>query len=225
MLTDEAKLDQRLNPIDRNVLAVLQFIKDGKGTNEDGFFDIILKTGDGISSSLQGWMKGFGVPCDYASIMRSINKLERFGYLIYKRGFFNKAIQRGYYPKVKILKGTVDKEDAVSNNYSSESCGDIAFAKEKEKEKKKENENDKQKENESISASDISRIFSKHEKTEEEAVERYWECCRKAKEDILEGHICNESQLHTRVKVDGLGYEEEELRDLLRAKLKADKAL
>ena len=61
--------------------------------------------------------------------------------------------------------------------------------------------------------------------TEEEAAERYCERCRKAKEDILEGHICNESQLHARVKVDGLFYEEEELRDLLLAKLKADKAL
>ena len=137
MLTDEAKLDQRLNPIDRNVLAVLQFIKDGKGTNEDGFFDIILKTGDGISSSLQGWMKGFGVPCDYASIMRSINKLERFGYLNYERGFYNKFTQRGDYPKIKILKGTVDMEDAVSNDDSSGSCGDIAIDKEKKKKKRK----------------------------------------------------------------------------------------
>ena len=154
-LTDETKTDKRLNPIDFDVLTVLQIIKEGKGSYDDGWFNIILKDGKNIRTSLQGELKAFGVNCDYTTVMRSINKLWSFGYIEYKRGFFNKTTNKGCWPKIRILKGTIGINDCQSDEYDdiemtddynsfltdcdTADYSDIAIAQEKEKEKDKEN--------------------------------------------------------------------------------------
>ena len=159
-LTDETKTDKRLNPIDFDVLTVLQIIKDGKGSYDDGWFNIILKHGKNIRTSLQGELKAFGVNCDYTTVMRSINKLWSFGYIEYKRGFFNKTTNKGCWPKIRILKGTIEINDCQSDEYDdiemtddynsfltdcdTADYSDIAIAQEKEKEKEKDKENKKE---------------------------------------------------------------------------------
>jgi len=167
MLTDEAKNDPKLNPIDLDVLAILQFIKDGKDTDKNGFFNIILKDGKDIRMSLQGSLKDFGVSCDFSTVSRTVNKLERFGYLEYHRGFYHKDTKSGRWPRIRLIKGTIEKSNQLSNiesecywiieSTTEEECNnivrdnkisycntedysDIAIAQEKEKEKENKKE-------------------------------------------------------------------------------------
>lgn len=148
MLTDEAKKDKMLNPVDLNMLAILQYIKDGKANNKD-MFSILIKQPKGKwddeHTSIEKYFKEFGVQVDYTTLNRSINKLQRLGYLKYATGFYNKQTQSGQTPKIQILKGTIGlpTDDIKLTDDISDSYSVIAIAKEKEKEKNKEKENTK----------------------------------------------------------------------------------
>lgn len=157
-LTDETKKDNKLNPIDLNILAILQYIKDGKNTYKDGYFNIILKDGPTIKTSVQGVLSELGIDCNYTTVSISINKLWRMGYIDYKRGYYNNDKQKGCWPKIKILKGTIDIKscesdecDTLDNNDSSlsncntEDYSVIAIAQENYKDKENYKEKNKEK--------------------------------------------------------------------------------
>lgn len=152
MLTDDTKADKNLNAVDLNMLAILQYIKDGKASNSS-WFNVLIKHpkgkwGDDEYTSVEKYFAEFGVKTDYTTLNRSINKLQRLGYIAYKTGFYNNQTKSGQTPRITLLKGTIDL-----NNTNSDSCNDIAIAKEKEnqKEKEKYNQNQKSKETYTIS--------------------------------------------------------------------------
>lgn len=146
MLTEEARTDNRLNPIDLDVLIVMQFIKDGKEYDKDGWFNIILKAGKRVTTSVQGTLSDFGLKCDYSTVTRSINKLQRLEYIEYEIGNSTKGI----WPKARILKGTVDMPKH-QNDEKLTPCDTVDYSviatKDKYKDKYKEKEKEKDKEN------------------------------------------------------------------------------
>lgn len=119
ILTEEAKKDSVLNPIDKNVLVVLQFMKDNTETREDGFFEVFINKSAKVKNTLTNTLEEMGVKADYTTVMRAINKLCRLGYIDYKRGFWSKNSNYNKWPEFRILKGTVD---SLSSN-----CSDIAI--------------------------------------------------------------------------------------------------
>lgn len=166
MLTDETRSDRQLNAVDLNMLAILQYIQDGKASNSD-WFNVLIKHpkgkwDDDRYTSVEKYFDEFGVKTDYTTLNRSINKLQRLGYIEYKTGFYNNSTNSGMTPRIKLIKGTINidgsincsdiaiaKENSAYNEAvkliigDSDSYNDIAIAKEKEKykEKKKEKEN------------------------------------------------------------------------------------
>lgn len=128
MLTDEAKSDKRLNPIDLNVLAVLQFIGNDKAPsyNKDGWFILPLGINDKIkSTSLQKYLEDFEIKTTYRTIQRTINKLSMLDYIKYKKGFYNNETHSGMLPEIKILKGTIADYHEIVENTSNDSISDI----------------------------------------------------------------------------------------------------
>ena len=128
MLTDEAKSDKRLNPIDLNVLAVLQFIGNDKAPsyNKDGWFILPLGINDKIkSTSLQKYLEDFEIKTTYRTIQRTINKLSMLDYIKYKKGFYNNETHSGMLPEIKILKGAISDYHEIVENTSNDSISDI----------------------------------------------------------------------------------------------------
>lgn len=162
MLTDETRSDKQLNAVDLNMLAILQFIKDGKASGSN-WFNILIKHpkakwDNDNYTSVEKYFDEFGVKTDYTTLNRSINKLQRLGYLEYKTGFYNSTTKTGMTPRITILKGTINIDGSINcsdiaiakelNNFednskltnnNSETYSDIAITKEKEKYKEKEN--------------------------------------------------------------------------------------
>lgn len=143
MLTDETRSDRQLNAVDLNLLAILQFIKDGKASNSD-WFNVLIKHPNGKwnddkYTSVEKYFKEFGVKTDYTTLNRSINKLQRLGYIEYKTGFYNNQTKSGQTPKIRLLRGTVNLKGNITDTYN-----DIAIAKEKENQKEKEKYNQNQ---------------------------------------------------------------------------------
>lgn len=127
MLTEEAKNDTRLNPIDKNILAILQWIANEKAPryNKDGWFIIPLGKSDKIkSTSLEKYMEDFDVPTSYRTIQRVVKKLQFMGYINYKQGFWNDKTKTGCLPEIKILKGTIPCYSEVSD-CNTEDCSVI----------------------------------------------------------------------------------------------------
>lgn len=146
MLTDETRSDRQLNAVDLNMLAILQYIQDGKASNSD-WFNVLIKHpkgkwDDDRYTSVEKYFDEFGVKTDYTTLNRSVNKLQRFGYIEYKTGFYNNQTQSGQTPRIRLLKGTIKL-----NNNNSDSYSNIAIAKEKEKEKYKEKKKEKENNN------------------------------------------------------------------------------
>ena len=126
-LTEETRADKRLNPIDLDILAVLQFVANEKvpSYNKDGWFILALKANPQIkSTSLETYMSNFEVKCDYTTIQRSINKLSILGYISYKKGFWNNKNHRGMLPEIKILKGTITDFHELVEDASIDSVSD-----------------------------------------------------------------------------------------------------
>ena len=128
-LTDETRADKRLNPIDLNVLAILQYVANQKVPqyNKDGWFIIPLGKNKKIkSTSLEQYMEEFEVPTIYRTIQRSVSKLSILGYIDYKQGFWNIETKKGCLPEIKILRGTIcDFHEIVgdtSNACVSDDC-------------------------------------------------------------------------------------------------------
>lgn len=126
-LTEETRADKRLNPIDLNILAVLQFVANEKvpSYDKDGWFILALKANPQIkSTALETYMSNFEVKCDYTTIQRSINKLSILGYISYKKGFWNNKNHRGMLPEIKILKGTIPDFHELVEDTSIDSVSD-----------------------------------------------------------------------------------------------------
>lgn len=167
MLTQETKADKNLNAVDLNLLAILQYIEDGKATHGD-WFRVLIKHPNGKwnedgYTSIEKNFADWDVPTTYSTLNRSVNKLQRLGYIDYKTGWYNNTTGQGMTPMVRILKGTipikcsdiaiakgfgdvaVNSEQLVNSEkittYKSATCSDIAIAYEKEKEKYKESYN------------------------------------------------------------------------------------
>ena len=118
ILTDEARNDKYLNPTDKNVLAVLQYMFDEKTPFPDGFYSIVLRDANKAAYTLEGTLKEWGFRISERTISRSINKLWRLGYLEYKRGFWNNRTHSGQPPRIRILKGTVVISNSGTDDYS-----------------------------------------------------------------------------------------------------------
>lgn len=198
MLTDETRSDRQLNAVDLNLLAILQYVKDGK-TNNSNWFNILIKHpkgkwDDDRYTSIEKYFDEFGVKTDYTTLNRSINKLQRLGYIEYKTGFYNNNTKTGMTPRIIILKGTINidgsincsdiaiaKENSVYDEAvkliigDSDSYSDIAIAKEKEKYKEKENKDTYNlSTNKAISDTyDISTYTGDNDDEDLEYVERY----------------------------------------------------
>lgn len=108
-LTEDTIADKSLNPIDLNVLAMLQYVANEKVPryNKDGWFIIPLGKNDKIKAvSLEEHLEDFEVKVTYRTIQRSISKLSLLKYIKYKQGFWNIETKKGCLPEIKILKGT-----------------------------------------------------------------------------------------------------------------------
>ena len=121
MLTDEAKADKNLNAVDKNMLAILQYIKDGKA-NCSNWFNVLIKHpkgkwDDDEYTSVEKYFAEFGVKTDDITLYRSINKLQRLGYINYETGVY--YTKYGNVPRITLLKGTIGLN----------SCKDIPIAK------------------------------------------------------------------------------------------------
>lgn len=123
VLTEDAKTDKMLNPTDKNVLAVLQCVFDKKQPFMDGYYAIIIKKSPNAEYSLQGDLENFGFQVSEATVWRSLNKLWRFGYIDYRKGFWNKTTNSGQPPKIRILKGTTDAINSDTDSYSDIASG------------------------------------------------------------------------------------------------------
>ncbi len=165
MLTDEAKTDKNLNAVDKNMLAILQFIEDGKATHGEWFRILIKhpkgKWDDDEYNSIEKLFDEFEVPVVYRTLNRSVNKLQRLGYIDYKTGWYNNTTGQGMTPMIKLVKGTIpikcsdivtakDNTEVTVNNENtvnseklttdkSDAYSDNVTAYEKEKKKEKEN--------------------------------------------------------------------------------------
>ena len=156
MLTEDARRDKNLNAVDKNMLAILQFIEDGKSAHGEWFRVLIKhpngKWNDDNFNSIEKYFSEFEVPTPYCTLNRSVNKLLRLGYIDYKTGWYNNTTHQGMTPMIKLLKGTIpircsDIATAKGNDdiESSEKLttdksatySDIAIAYEKEKENNK----------------------------------------------------------------------------------------
>ena len=129
MLTAETNNDDTLNPIDLDVLAILQFVANEKVPRykKDGWFIIPLGKNDKIkSTSLQQYLEDFGVIASYRTIQRVVSKLKAKKYIDYKQGFWNIETKKGCLSEIKILKGTIpDYHEIVgdtSNACVSDDC-------------------------------------------------------------------------------------------------------
>lgn len=137
MLTNETKADKRLNPIDKNVLALLQFFGDVKilKYNKGGWFPVSIKSNPKLKSmTLEDVLTDAGATATYTTIFRSIRKLVSLGYIEYKTGYWNYNTFKGQLPYFHILKGTnqhlIDNSSCFedANNTISASNEDIATA-------------------------------------------------------------------------------------------------
>lgn len=127
MLTDETRSDRQLNAVDLNMLAILQYIQDGKANNSD-WFNVLIKHpkgkwDDDRYTSVEKYFDEFGVKTDYTTLNRSINKLQRLGYIEYRTGFYNNSTNSGMTPRIKLIKGTINIDGSIN-------CSDIAITKE-----------------------------------------------------------------------------------------------
>lgn len=116
ILTDEARNDSRLNPTDKNILAVLQYMFDSKEPLDDGFYSIVLRSSNKVPYTLEGTLNDFGFKVDGTTVGRSINKLWRLGYIDYRRGFSN--ANGGQCSRIMIFKGTIDATVSMTAHYS-----------------------------------------------------------------------------------------------------------
>lgn len=110
LLTEETKADKRLNPIDKDVLALLQFFGNVKilQHNKNGWFPLSIKSNPKLKSlTLQDMLKGAGIKADYTTIYRSVCKLVALGYIEYKTGYWNNQTFSGSLPYFHILHGTI----------------------------------------------------------------------------------------------------------------------
>lgn len=202
MLTDEAKADKNLNAVDKNMLAILQFIEDGKSAHGEWFRTLIKhpksKWDDDEYNSIEKYFSEFEIPMAYCTLNRSINKLLRLGYIDYKTGWYNNTTHQGMTPMIKLIKGTipvrcsdiaiakgndevtaevtVNSEHPVNNakltTNKSDTCSNIAIAYEKEKENNKHTYNLSN--NKAISnTSDISTYIGDYDDEDLEYIERY----------------------------------------------------
>lgn len=109
MLTEETRNDKALKPIDLNVLAVCQYVANYKQLDYDrnGWFILPLARNAKIkSTSLQEYLKQWGVSVSDDTVRRSVNKLCYLGYLEYKKGYYH-SHSDSQLAEIKILKGTV----------------------------------------------------------------------------------------------------------------------
>lgn len=200
MLTDEAKADKNLNAVDKNMLAILQFIEDGKATHSEWFRILIKhpkgKWDDDEYNSIEKLFDEFEVPVVYRTLNRSVNKLQRLGYIDYKTGWYNNTTHQGMTPMIKLIKGTipikcsdivtakdntevtVNSERLVNNTKSttdkSDTYSDIVTAYEKEKEKENNKHTYNLSTNKAISnTSDISTYIGDYDDEDLEYIERY----------------------------------------------------
>ena len=135
ILTEEAKNDKRLNPIDKNVLAVLQFVANEKA-HTDGWFILPLKKNSTNTTSLVEYLEEFGIKCTYMTVFRTVTKLQYAGYIEYCKGFYNKIERYGIFPRIRILKGTVSCNRKTYNgviNYDTSDYNDIVIVSEENK--------------------------------------------------------------------------------------------
>lgn len=143
LLTEETKADKRLNPIDKDVLALLQFFGNVKilQHNKNGWFPLSIKSNPKLKSlTLQDMLKGAGIKADYTTIYRSVCKLVSLGYIEYKTGYWNNQTFSGSLPYFHILHGTIPTLIETSKEFiekrdcnngvtctNTESNGDIAI--------------------------------------------------------------------------------------------------
>lgn len=135
ILTEEVKNDKRLNPIDKNVLAVLQFVANEK-VHTDGWFILPLKKNSTNTTSLVEYLEEFGIKCTYMTVFRTVTKLQYAGYIEYCKGFYNKIERYGIFPRIRILKGTVSCNRKTYNgviNYDTSDYNDIVIVSEENK--------------------------------------------------------------------------------------------
>lgn len=131
MLTEETRKDERLNPIDLNVLAVCQYVANFKQQDydKDGWFILPIAERDKIKAiSIQGYLSKWGVKVGEDTVRRSVNKLRYLGYLEYKKGYYHSSTQ-SQLSEIKILKGAIPmlmSHESNVDNSESGFCGDIA---------------------------------------------------------------------------------------------------
>lgn len=133
MLTEETRNDKALKPIDLDVLAVCQYVANYKQLDYDrnGWFILPLARNAKIkSTSLQEYLKQWGVSVSDDTVRRSINKLRYLGYLEYKKGYYH-GHSDSQLAEIKILKGTVSnliQSEASLTSTVSPRYEDIAVA-------------------------------------------------------------------------------------------------
>lgn len=133
MLTEETRNDKSLKPIDLDVLAVCQYVANYKQLDYDrnGWFILPLARNAKIkSTSLQEYLKQWGVSVSDDTVRRSVNKLRYLGYLEYKKGYYH-GHSDSQLAEIKILKGTASnliQSEASLTNAVSPRYEDIAVA-------------------------------------------------------------------------------------------------
>lgn len=133
MLTEETRNDKALKPIDLDVLAVCQYVANYKQLDYDrnGWFILPLARNAKIkSTSLQEYLKQWGVSVSDDTVRRSVNKLRYLGYLEYKKGYYH-GHSDSQLAEIKILKGTVSsliQSEANLTTVVSPRYEDIAVA-------------------------------------------------------------------------------------------------
>ncbi len=141
MLTEETRKDERLNPIDLNVLAVCQYVANYKQLDydKDGWFILPIAERDKIkATSIQGYLSKWGVKVSDDTVGRSVNKLMYLRYLEFKKGYYHSPAH-SQLSEIKILKGTIPMLMSSSNGIDAsvtDSCGIVAVATDTEIESK-----------------------------------------------------------------------------------------
>lgn len=127
MLTDDTKNDDTLNPIDLDVLAILQFVANEKVPRykKDGWFIIPLGKNEKIkSTSLQQYLEDFGVTASYRTVQRVVSKLKAKKYIDYKQGGWSNKTYSGRLSEIKILNGTIPDYHEIVEDIPNDSVSD-----------------------------------------------------------------------------------------------------
>lgn len=107
-LTADALKDKRLNNIDRDVLGALAIMSDGRMIDDNGMMDFLVYSDRIENDTLDVCLKECGVKVSTKTIYRSLGKLDKLGYIRYRKGVFSRQEKQFQYPQFELLAGVLD---------------------------------------------------------------------------------------------------------------------